>query len=138
MLSLKWNIYLWKDLWNSSHSLGEADSLISHVKLRVEFADEDISKDPPTRHLWGKVKAHEARDTLGLALLGDLQHVVPPAQGEGSTIEHEVNIGQIINRLAVNKILARAGNELQASNRSVYSVNLIDNKIVFRITLISN
>ena len=114
------------DLWSNSHSLGEADSLISHVKLRVELADEDISKDPPTRHLWGKVKAHEARDTLGLSLLGDLQHVVPPAQGEGSPIEHEVNIGQIINRLAVNKILARARNELQASNRSVDCVNLIN------------
>ena len=116
------------DSWGNRHSLREADSFIAHVKLRVEFANEHVSKDPPSRHLWGKVEAHEARDTLGLALLGDLQHVVPPAQGERSPIEHKVNIGQIINRLAVNKILARARNELQASNRSVDCVNLINIK----------
>ena len=30
---------------------------------------------------------------LGLALLCDLQHVVPPAQTEWSPVQHEVNVG---------------------------------------------
>lgn len=125
-------------LWGNSHSLGKADSLIAHVKFRVELANEDVTQDPPARHLWGKVQAHEAGDALGLALLGDLQDVVPPAQGEGSPVEHEVNIGQIINRLAVNKILARAGNELQASNSSVDGVDLINISFIFRSTLMND
>ena len=37
---------------------------------------------------------------LGLALLCDLQHVVPPAQTEWSPVQHEVNVGKVFYRPA--------------------------------------
>ena len=37
---------------------------------------------------------------LGLTLLCDLQHVVPPAQTEWSPVQHEVNVGKVFNRPA--------------------------------------
>ena len=52
-------------------SISKSNSHIAHVKFRIEFANENISQNPPGSH-W-EFKTKESRNTLSLSKLGYLK-----------------------------------------------------------------
>ena len=52
-------------------SVSKSNSHIAHVEFRIEFANENISQNPPGSH-W-EFKTKESRNTLSLSQLGYLK-----------------------------------------------------------------
>ena len=49
--------------------VGKSQALVGDVKLSIVVSNEDITKDPERADIRGKVNAHEATHTKGLATL---------------------------------------------------------------------
>ena len=119
----------YKDIYDlfhrALHSLSKADSVVAHIKLCVELADEDVTEDPLNIHLRRKVHPHEAGDALSLTLLSYGQNVVPAVQSEGLAVEHEVNVWHRVEGVAVDEILSSARDQLHSSNLSVNGADFL-------------
>ena len=95
------------------------------VKVINRQLTDILTENPVHVHLWREVHPHEAGDTLSLALLGDLQHVVSPSQGEGLAVEHEVDVRQRVDGVTVHEELTSPGNQLNTSDLPVDGPGLI-------------
>lgn len=63
---ISWNIEV---LITSRLHFGKSDTVIAHIELCVELADENVSKNPQRPCRWGNVHSHEAEYAKCLAKL---------------------------------------------------------------------
>jgi len=85
--------------------IGEAHTIVAHVKLGVVFADENVAQDPQGTIWRGDVDAHKAGQADGLAHLCNAENIVLALQLEGLAAKHELDYGETGDQIARNNVL---------------------------------